>query len=668
MSDRLESWKEIAAYLERDVRTVRRWEKNEGLPVRRHFHRQRSTVFALPSDIDDWLAERSPEVVQNSQPKGLAALFKSRKLFGGTAIGAGLFLLLVTPGWMKPDWLFTGKSAPPPLTKLSITLSETTLLKPTGTIGLAVSPDGRSAVYLGSHGGLTQLYLRPLDETEAVPIPGTEGAAGFPFFSPDGQSLGFFAEGKLKRVSLNGGPPVTLCEAGVRWAGGAWNSGGLIVYSAGPKRSGASLYRISASGGKPEILSSPDPEKSERTYTCPKFLPGGKELLFDVVADKRQGIRVLSLETGEQRVVVERGINGYYTAKGRLIYQEQATLKAAPFDLARLEVTGKAVPVLDEDIRGVDYSLSPNGTLLYVPKSGPATFTVAWVDREGAEKVISGPRPFFRSGRISPNGKQLAIAVQEGRGIHMRLYDLASDSLRLLTPLGRWNSHPVWSPDGRWITFVSYSKMNGPHDLYRQQVDGGSPAELLATRPSGAFPSSWSPDGNALAIQEQLSGNLNISILTRADDPIPRPFLSSPKRERSSQFSPDGKWIAFFSDEIETGLDSLYVRAYPESDVSWLVLGTQNAPRSQAVWSPDGNELFVYDGKKMLAVSLQTEPKFKVSKPRILFEASYSSGFDISPDGQRFLTMKKEIKATPIHVVLNWFQELERLVPTDNSG
>ena len=214
----LDSWKEVAAYLKRDIRTVQRWEQEEGLPVHRLLHKQRATIYAYRPEIDDWLANRSTGLEKNGLRPLLASLWQDKKTMGGIGLGAGLLLLIGALGWIKPDLFSPDRSASQPPTKLSINLPEAEGLVGLDSIGLAVSPDGRRIVYVGKNGTSTQLYLRPLDEAEGEPIPGTEGAAMFPFFSPDGQSVGFFADGKLKRVSLNGGPLITVCTAG-GWAG-----------------------------------------------------------------------------------------------------------------------------------------------------------------------------------------------------------------------------------------------------------------------------------------------------------------------------------------------------------------------------------------------------------------------------------------------------------------
>ena len=411
-----------------------------------------------------------------------------------------------------------------------------------------------------------------------------------------------------------------MCAAGHGWRGGSWNSQDTIVFSAYPKPSSYGfnlyrLYRVSAAGGQPEILVTPDPEKDEGSYTCPKFLPGGKALFLDVLdTDRGSQIRVLSLETGEQKMVVEDGINAYYAPTGHLVYQWKGNLLAAPFDLAKLQVMGNPVPVL-KGIKGVDYALAVDGTLAYVPGGGP-TRSLVWVDRQGTEELVTEDKGSYLQARISPDGKQMAILVSEDLGLHVWVYDLESDSFWRLTDERTANSSPLWTPDGQWVTFGS--DRAGQHHLYRKRADGSSGAEHLATRQFPSYPYSWSPDGNALALTEGPSGNLDISILLKEDGATPRPFLRSPENELRPQFSPDGQWIAYFLEENGSG--NLYVRAYPQTDVTWLVLGNQGTRASMAVWSPDGSELFHYDGQKMMAVSVQMEPKLEASQPRVLFE------------------------------------------------
>ncbi|MDA2924960.1 winged helix-turn-helix domain-containing protein, partial [Acidobacteria bacterium AH-259-L09] len=637
--------------------------------------------YHLKGDVK-WVVEESAQV--EALAASLAASVReNKKRVSRITVGIGLVLLMGLGWWMKPD--LSPPSKPVPLTKFVITPPPSAPLASLGSINLAISPDGRRIVYVARRDGTTQLYVRPLDEVVARPIPGTEGAEAFPFFSPDGESLGFFADGKLKRVSLKGGAPMTLCEAGPRWLGGAWNSQGTIVFSAGTETDPFGLYRVSATGGEPESLATPDTEKGELRYTCPKMLPGGKALLFDVRdTDGRHQIRVLSLETGEQKIVVEESINAYYAPTGHLVYQQTRwadnnggnwSVVASLFDLERLEVMGASVPILD-NVRGVDYSLSGDGTLVYI--QAPATrmwmlgdSSLVWVDREGRERVLSQESRKYRRPRLSPDGKQVALEVfnEEENGRDVWIYDLEADVFRRLTFDEDREASLSWTLDGKWITFVSRG------GLYRKRADGSRPTELLlkSPLPLPLRDLSWSLDRSTLAF----SHRGDIWVLPMDGDKEPQPLITSPSEQGAPVFSPDGQYLAYSS--TETGLNHVFVRSYPEPDVKWLVSDEEGGGK-RLVWSPDGRELFYRSaspGGKMMVVPIATEPTFKAGKPRVLFEGAYLVFYDISPDGQRFLMIKWQTEGgrkhsitdgTPtrlIIVVQNWFEELKRLVPTE---
>ena len=405
----LDSWKEIAAYLQRDVSTVIRWEKKEGLPVRRHVHNSLATVYAHRSEIDAWLANRRPDLEKDGLPHWSAPVQEHKKTVAGITIGIGLVVLIGLVWWVKPDFFAANEPGSQSPTKFVITP-----LARRGSIDVVISPDGKRVVYLAQREYTRQLYVRPLDQFEARPIPGTEGAEAFPFFSPDGEWLAFHAAGKLKKVSLRGGAPLTLCEVDSGWFGGAWNSQDTIVFAAREKGGPGSLYRVAATGGAPKRVATPDPEQGELRYTCPKFLPGGKALFFDaqlVDAPSSPQIRVLALETGEQKIVVEEGVNPYYAPTGHLVYQAKGmSLMAAPFDLATLAVTGDSV-LIREGIRGVDYALSGDGTLVYVPRAESDQHLLVWVDRQGKERVVSQESREYHWPRISPDGRQVALTI-----------------------------------------------------------------------------------------------------------------------------------------------------------------------------------------------------------------------------------------------------------------
>ena len=537
---------------------------------------------------------------------------------------------------------------------------------------LALSPDGTKVIYRSSG---NQLYLHSLDELGDRPIPGTENSRGGPFFSPDGESLAFFAAGKLKKVSVMGGPPITLYNAVATGRTGSWGADDTIVFSAGAE-GGSGLYRVSSVGGEPELLATPNVDQGESRYIHPHILPDGENVLFSIrySPGTPYQIAVLSLETKEQKTLLANARQAHYLPTGHLVYESGGTgnLMAVPFDVTRLEVTGDPTPVLEgvRQIGGgsVDYALSAEGTLVYVPSGETVASSLVWVDREGTERLVTQEKRGYSSPHISPDGKRVALQTFEESGNrHVWIYDFDGDSFSRLTFEGR-NGSPIWSPDGKWIMFQASEA--GVRSLTRQLADRSGSVERLTTSPINQMPSSWSPDGRVLALTLQHpTGDTDIALFSLEDDSEPQPFIQSPTWECCPMFSPDGQWLAYVSEE--TGQLHVYVRPYPEPDVKFLV--SEEEGGGEPVWSPDGSELFYRSGDKMMVVSIRTKPTFNASRPQVLFEGSYlvsniirgNQYYDISPDGQQFLMIKQPEAERQINVVLNWFEELKRLVPTN---
>jgi Tol biopolymer transport system component len=533
---------------------------------------------------------------------------------------------------------------------------------------VALSPDGTQLVYAARQGGVQQLYLRPLAGLESKPIPGTEGATE-PFFSPDGQWLGFFADGKLKKVLLSGGSPVSIGDA-TDPRGASWGSQGMIIFA--PTRVSA-LQQVAAVGGSPQPLTrlGKDDEDSHR---WPEFLPGGKALLFAAGYSgsnwSNAQIAVQSIGTGEQRNLVQGGTQPRYAASGHLIYAQGGNLMAVPFDPQRLKVTGTAIPVVEGVLQGpligaAQYSFSATGSLVYVPGGDQATQRrLVWVNRNGAAQPVAAPARSYRTPRLSPDGRHVAVTIEQPEP-QIWLFDLARETLTRFTLEGYTNQNPLWIPDGKRIGFMS-SRNNG--SLSWQLADSSGGLEELATDGYGA-PSSWSPDGQLL-----LSDNSNpvtgydIYVL-RLGDHKGQPFLRTPFNEGAPRFSPDGRWLAYVSDE--SGRYEVYAQPYPGPGGKWQI-STEGG--TEPVWNPNGRELFYRSGNKMMAVETTTQPTFSAGKPKVLFAGPYqptpilNANYDVSPDGQRFLMLKPsdpaEAVPTQINVVLNWFEELKRRVPT----
>jgi eukaryotic-like serine/threonine-protein kinase len=529
---------------------------------------------------------------------------------------------------------------------------------------VALSPDGTRLAYVARLGGMQQLYLRAMDSLEAKRIPGTEGAVN-PFFSPDGQWLGFFADGKLKKVSVSGGPALSLGE-GALSRGASWGSPGMIVYAPTPT---SILQQISDAGGVSQPLTRL--EKGETSHRWPEFLPGGKAFLFvpGTAANYAQ-VAVQLIGTSERRNLVQGGTNPHYAQSGHLVYAQGGNLMATRFDPERLMVTGTPVPVLEgvvqSTIGAAQYSFSGNGALVYVPGGTQRTQNrLVWVSRNGAELPLSAPARTYAEPRVSPDGRRVAVTVAEQES-QVWLYDLSRETLTRFTFGGNFNSASAWTPDGKRIAFQSTKE--GAVNIFWQMANGSGGLERLTTSQGRQAPSSWSPDGQLLAFIDSTPAlGIDISVL-RLGDRNAQPFLQTPFNETSPRFSPDGLWLAYVSNE--SGRNEIYVQPYPGPGGKWQI-STEGG--TEAVWNLNGRELFYRSGDKMMAVDIATQPSFAVGKPKVLFAGQYLQtpgtlpNYDITPDGQRFLMLKPteqaEAALTQINVVLNWFEELKQKVP-----
>jgi Tol biopolymer transport system component/predicted Ser/Thr protein kinase len=531
---------------------------------------------------------------------------------------------------------------------------------------IAISPDGKRLVYAAGPSNLaSQLYIREMDGLEARPIPGAEGGNN-PFFSPDGQWIGFLTNGdKLMKVPVGGGAPVILADiTGGDFLGASWGSQGMIAFA--PK-TGVALQQVSDAGGSPQQLTRLE-IIGEVRHQFPDLLPGGKAVLFGISKAGSPTILVAqSLTTGERRNLIQSAGQALYAPSGHLVYAQGANLMAAPFDPQRLAINGAAVPVIAGvllDRGAAQFDFSSTGSLVYVPGSvQSAQFKLVWVDRKGAEQAVPAPPHNYVLPRVSPDGKRVAAGIEEADS-QIWLYDLSRDTLTRLTFEGTGNIDPLWTPDGKRITF----KGSG-NRLFWQPTDGSGAAEALTSSELSGnnVPGSWTPDGQVLAFME-INPSTGYDIYTLPlKDRKPQPFVRTPSLETAPRFSPDGRFIAYVSDE--SGRLEIYVRPYPGPGGKWQI-STEGG--SEPVWNPKGRELFYRAGKKMMAVDVTTEGTFSVGKPKVLFEGTYVltprsfPDYDVSPDGQRFLMLKAAEQATPtqINVVLNWFEELKQKVPT----
>jgi serine/threonine-protein kinase len=533
---------------------------------------------------------------------------------------------------------------------------------------VALSPDGTRLAYVAHQGGTQQIYLRAMDSLEAKPILGTDGAFN-PFFSPDGQWLGFFSGGKLKKASMSGGTVLNVGD--VAFANGAsWGSQGKIAFA--PTNVSA-IEQMPDAGGTATLIS--HFVKAENSHRWPEFMPDGKSVLFTTGFTagnwENVGIAVQLPGTGGRRNLIP-GTAPRFASSGHLIYAQQGSLMAAPFDSQRLEVTGAAVPMVEGVLQSASngyaqYSLSNTGSLVYVLGGLQSNQSkLVWVNRNGAEQPLSTPGHNYVYPRLSPDGRRVAIAIAEEQGAQVWLYNL-EETLTRLTFEGLANNVPAWTPDGKRIAFLSSKEE--PPSIFWQLADGSGGLERLTT--TNQFldaPLSFTPDGQLLAfIESDPSTGYDIWVMRMSDRKV-QPFIRTPFNESAPQFSPDGHWMAYVSNE--SGPNEIYVQAYPGPGGKWQI-STEGG--TEPVWSRNGRELFYRNGNKMMAVDVATQPSFTGGKPRLLFEGPYVPtpatfpNYDVSSDGQRFLMLKPsesaEAAPTQINVVLNWFEELKRRVP-----
>jgi len=528
---------------------------------------------------------------------------------------------------------------------------------------IAISPDGKQiALVLGS-GDKQQLYLRSSQGRETKPITGTEGA-GTPIFSPDGKWIAFFTDGKLKKVAVDSGQIVNICDTSSNGRGAVWGSDDTIIFT---PDTGSALFRVPASGGTPKPLTE---RKDERSHRWPELLPGNKAILYTIAKggswDDAQIIG-LRLDTGERRVVIDGGTAPRYLPTGHLIYVHGGALMAVPFDAQRMQVSGTAVPivqgVLMEARDGASqFSVSQNGTLAYIPTNVSSTDRkLVWVNRDGSAEPLKAPVRAYEHPRLSPDGKKVVLGIA-GDSPNLYIYDIAANSLKQFTTEAN-NAMPIWTPDAKRITFRSTKA--GPWNVFWKSADGSGPVEQLTNGQYVTEPSSWSSDGKLLLFTEQLPATRrDIWVMELSGNRNRRPLIQTPADESAPRFSPDGRWIAYVSDA--SGRTEVYVQAYPLSREKWQI-STSGA--REPVWAPNGAELFYRDQDKLMVVEIKTQPAFAAGKPRVLFEGGYEgpissrANFDISPDGHRFLMLQKTAQkesSTDIKIVPNWFQEVRR--------
>ena len=548
-----------------------------------------------------------------------------------------------------------------------------------GGRGVALSPDGKRLVYVALNpGGVRLLYTRWLEELRTAALGGTEGAAN-PFFSPDSQSVGFFASGKLKSIPAGGGPVVTWCDAPAG-RGGAWMEDGSIVAALNNR---GALSRISASGATPKLLTELKTENQENSHRWPQALPGGKAILF--TAGLAGGgtyihphIEIQSLDNGARKTLRKEAVFARYVPSGHLIYVQEGSLFAAPMSVARLELTGPPALVLDDVFYGPGtgdalVSFSRTGTLAYVKGKEPQPLlAVYWMNSKGKlQSLISKPGN-YSGPRLSPDGTRLADALTERDNTYIWVYDLTSGNRTRLTFDPGVEEAPVWTPGGERIAFRS------DRGISWVRIDGAGGVETLTQSKNSQYPQCFTPDGKRL-VYEELDPQTGLDIWTLPLDGPDRDHLKPGKAEvwLKTQFSegapalsPDGRWLAYRSND--SGKNEVYVRPFglTGSAGKWQI---SEGDGDYPLWSRDGRQLFfrLADGHVMVTDYQTGGDTFIPGKPRLWSEhvpwaIGFTRGFDLTPDGQRLAVLESppstaEQKPTvQMNVLVNFFDEVRR--------
>ena len=630
--------------------------------------------FATAARFADALAD--PAFVDRSAPSGPAESKSPLTL-------AALATLAIAALGLLAFGLFGGRTAPElGVKRLAINLPDGVTLERLGPgSGVAISPDGSTVVFVGRQQDTTRLYVRHLDQFEAQPLPGTEAAWG-PFFSPDGRTVGFFADRKMKTVSLRGGNPLTVAEAGDA-GGGSWTANDVIIFDNWPRQG---IWRVPAVGGAPEPLFAGGGIRGMfRRVLWPRLLPADGGVLYTRLDAQRVSVAASRMDGESEDILVERGMAARYVGTGHLVYAWGGELLAAPFDVDKLQVTGSPVSVIQgvlmERLRPrlrstssgyltgqtAHFDISPTGALVYVPGGfDAAQRRLVWVDRAGRVGPLSLPPGDYAGPRVSPDGQRILFANVRDDRYDLWVHDRSRGFTQPVTGAEGSDYWPIWTRDGRGIVWISIRGESA--GLFTKELSDLA-AERPIARPTtrASQPGAVSPDGKVLIFQRgDADRDLWAVDLTR--DSEAEVIVQAPGGQFHAALSPDGAWLAYASDE--SGRTEVMIRPFPGPG-SAIQVSTDGG--HEPLWSPDGREVFFrdYTGTRMYAVDVDTAPRLRIGRPQLLFTGPFFEGrvygrnYDVTPDGRRFLMVMdaQPESVTQIRVVLNWFEELEQLVP-----
>ncbi len=570
---------------------------------------------------------------------------------------SGLLLGAIATG--AAFWFSTPPLPPAPTMRFTVELPFMVPLALRGN-PLAFSTDGTQLACVAQGESNAQLYLRPLDRIEARPVPGALNAYG-PFFSPDGTWLGYFdsRDSKLKKIAVTGGNPVELCTAHFG-LGASWGKDGSIIFAPDVF---SGLWRVPAAGGKPEPVT--HLQGKEFTHRWPRILPDGSAVIFTIGTAGDVGAMhaaAFSFRSGQTKVLLESASDARYAPSGHLLFLRGRDLMAVPFDPAHLEVLGPPFLVrqgisADKAIGTGHYAFSDTGVLAFsLGSEDDELRSLVWSDRGGTVERITVSQGSFASPRLAPDGLRLAVVIQ-GLDERSQIWslDLASGKFARLTSEGN-NILPVWTPDGRRLAFAS--DRGGQWNLYWMAADGSGTAELLNESPNPQMPNSWSGDGKHLAFTELAPRTgADICILTMGSTRQVRPFLRTEFAEWGGAFSPDGRWLAYTSDDA--ALEQVYVRPFPGPGDRIRI---STAEGGEPVWSYDGRELFFRYWNGLMSIAIQTDPEFNPGPPRQVVTGDFETGaipafanYDVTRDGLRFVLIPRDRREKRrIYIDLNW--------------
>ncbi len=595
-----------------------------------------------------WIAKSGTQVLRSTEKKGN----KREQLAWLIAGVLALMLIAIVLLWRGPKGTeqTTYFSAPLPFAARSA----------------AVAPNGHTVAIVGHRESEQNnvLWIYEPGSPEATSLADTGGAT-FPFWSPDGRSLGFFADGKLKKLNLAGGPVQTLCDASTG-RGGTWNKDGVILFTPSGTL-GVGLYRISASGGTPTQVTVPDKTLNEDSNRWPVFLPDGIHYLYSAInlSGRRDlySVYLGSLNSNEKRLVVRAKGNAAYAAPGYLLFYRDQTLFAQHFDTGKFELTGEPVPLLRDvqffpRISQAVFAASTGGLLVAQRNADSGASQVLWFDRKGQQIGVALNPGIYGNIMLASNGRAVASDTTDpaSQNTDIWTYDLETGSAKRLTFDPALDSLPIWSPDGSRTVFASNRELK--FDLYLKDTNGAQEEKVIPQDGPDRFPTDWSRDGKYVIYGR----GPDLWFLTLPELRSTQ-FLKASSTLKSARFSPDGKWVAYASNE--SGRWEIYVTSFPEAHGKWQL---SNAGGDQPRWRGDGKELFyLSNDNKIMAVPVRTGSNFDAGTPTALFQAnpremfatSELFSYDVSSDGQKFL-INTQLKTamTPLSVVLNWSAKL----------